>query len=197
MNFKLNRYVMIGSFLVTMSCCLVAMFPMEQNLRYKEAETPAPPPAKSAPESSGPQSNVICPMEWVSPTTSFDAGQMPPSGVLPMDWTDNPGASDYDMTVVTPNGSSVDYDVDGSSKDLFLENFSQTGDYQVVVTALDADGNPLCSITMNFNMPVATAMDPLNPQQSGDTNGDGNNPSSNNPVIPLIVVEPPPTKDVP
>lgn len=172
---------------VTECCCLMSAADL--------MATPTPPP-QPPPPPQDPQPLVKCPMEWVSPTTFSDAGEMPPSGVLPLDWTDNPGASDYELTVVTPNGSPVSYDVDGSSKDLFLENFQQTGSYQIVVTALDADGNPLCSITMNFEMPVVTVRDPANPQ-APEGNGDEGGNDGGGINIPIIVLPPAPTEDVP
>lgn len=140
-----------------------------------------------------PQAKVICPMEWTSPTSSSDAGQMPPTGMIPFDWTDHPTASAYEMSVTTPNNSPVYYDTNGSSKNLFLENYKQAGSYQVTVTALDADGNLLCSISMNFDMPVV--LNPVKNSNNGDNDSNdsnedsgGGNPPSNGFTIPWIVL---------
>lgn len=138
-----------------------------------------------------PQAKIICPMEWTSPTSSSNAGEMPATGMVPFDWTDHPTASGYELIVTTPNNSPVHYDTNGSSKDLYLENYKQVGSYQVTVTALDADGNPLCSISMNFDMPVV-----LNPvkgsngnNNEGESNdGNGGNPPNNGFTIPIIVL---------
>lgn len=136
------------------------------------------------------QPKIVCPMEWTAPVTSSNAGDMPASGAVSFDWSDHPTASDYDLTVFTPNGSPVSYDVDGSSKDLFLENYSQTGNYQVLVTALDANGNPLCSINMSFNMPMAVGNGGHVRKES-----EGDEPASPAFVIPSNpVVEPTPTE---
>lgn len=126
---------------------------------------------------------------------------MPPSGMVPFDWSDHPTASGYEMTVITPNQSPVHYEPNGSSKNLYLENYKQVGSYQVIVTALDADGNPLCSISMNFDMPVV--LKPIQNSNSSNNNGDGdggNNGTSSNPpgngftippiMLPIVTEEP-------
>lgn len=152
-------------------------------------------PEKQEKQQEKSKSKAGCPMEWTSPTSSSNAGEMPPSGMVSFDWTDHPDASGYEMTLVTPNNSPVFYDTDGSAKDLFLENYSQVGNYQLVVTALDANGLPLCSITMDFNMPVVSTIDKPN-----NNNNDGEEveqPSSG--VVPLIpvIILPAPTDEVP
>ena len=144
----------------------------------------------SAPETQEPpQAKILCPMEWTSLTSSSDAGEMPATGMVSFDWTDHPTANSYELTVITPNNSPVYYDTDGSAKDLFLENYSQTGNYQVVVTAVGTDGLAMCSITMNFNMPVVSGNDKPN-------NNDGEDePVSiipSNPIIPPTPTEDPP-----
>lgn len=156
-------------------------------------EKPTPPPAtQTSQEPQPPQPKVICPMEWTSPTSSSDAGEMPPTGMVPFDWTDHPTASGYEMTVTTPNNSPVHYDTNGSSKNLFLENYKQVGSYQVTVTALDADGNPLCSISMNFDMPVV--LNPVkgnngsNNNEGESSDGNGSNPPNNGITIPPITL---------
>ena len=133
------------------------------------------------------QPKMVCPMEWTSPISSSNAGEMPATGSISFDWSDHPSASDYDLTVLTPNGSPVSYEVDGSSKELFLENYSQVGNYQVFLTALDANGNPLCSITMGFSMPTVA-----NTGEHVKKESEGGEPSSVIPSNP--VVEPTPTE---
>ena len=142
------------------------------------------------------QGKDVCPMEWTSPTSSSNAGDMPPTGMVPFDWSDHPDASGYEMTLITPNSSPVFYDTDGSSKELFLENYSQVGNYQVVITAMDANGLPLCSITMDFNMPVVSTIDKPN-NNNGGNDGEVEQPSSG--VIPLlpVIIMPSPTDEVP
>ena len=146
------------------------------------------PAATEAPQE--PQAKIICPMKWTSPTNSSNAGDMPATGMVPFDWTDHPGAGSYELTVITPNNSPVDYDTDGSAKDLFLENYSQVGSYQVVVTAVDANGVALCSITMNFSMPVVSGSGKPN-----NNNGGEDEPVSIIPSDPII--PPAPTEDPP
>lgn len=141
----------------------------------------------SAPNNNEPQAKVVCPMEWTSPVTSSNAGEMPATGAVSFDWTDHPSASDYDLTVITPNGSPVSYDVEGSSKQLFLENYSQIGNYQVLVTALSADGSAMCSITMNFNMPVVTQTGNGGKPKGGEGQ---DNPSSVVPSMPTPMPTP-------
>lgn len=191
----LRSAILAGALVATSSCCCLISLP-------ELGSTPAPPPPPSAPGEQKPQPKVLCPMEWVSPTTFSDAGDMPPTGMVPFDWTDHPTASGYDMTLITPNGSPIEYDVDGSEKNLFLENYSQEGNYQLVVTALDANGQPLCSITMNFNIPVASG-DGTEKADEGGGGDEDSNPSSiipsnpvvpSNPIPPVILV---PTEDVP
>jgi hypothetical protein len=133
-----------------------------------------------------PQPKVVCPMQWISPTTSSNAGAMPPTGMVSFDWTDHPTGVAYSLTIITPNGSPVNYDVNGSSKNLFLENYKQVGDYQVVATALAADGSPLCSITMNFSMPAVTS------PESGGNSKDGSSDGGNSavPIVPSVVPTP-------
>ncbi|GAB4399807.1 MAG: hypothetical protein OHK003_24590 [Anaerolineales bacterium] len=140
----------------------------------------------TAPNSNAPQPKMICPMEWTSPVPSSNAGDMPPAGAVSFDWTDHPAASSYDLTVITPNGSLVDYDVDGSSKNLFLENYKQTGSYQVLVMALDANSAPLCSIAMSFNMPVVSSGGHV----KKEGNGGESEPSSVSPSNPVVVPTP-------
>lgn len=140
----------------------------------------------TAPNSNAPQPKMVCPMEWTSPVPSSNAGDMPPTGAVSFDWTDHPAASNYDLTVITPNGSLVDYDVDGSSKNLFLENYKQTGSYQVLVMALDANGAPLCSIAMSFNMPVVSSGGHV----KKEGNGGESEPSSVIPSNPVVVPTP-------
>jgi hypothetical protein len=135
------------------------------------------------------QAKVVCPMEWTSPVSSMDAGEMPATGSVSFDWTDHPAANDYAVTVFTPNGSSVNYDVDGSSKELFLENFTQLGDYKVIITALGSNGTPLCSIGMNFSKSVVTA----DPAEHVKKENEGEEPSS---VIPSNPVQNPAPTEV-
>lgn len=144
----------------------------------------------SAPNDNEPQPKVVCPMEWTSPVTSSNAGEMPATGAVSFDWTDHPSASDYDLTVITPNGSPVSYDVEGSSKQLFLENYSQIGSYQVLVTALEADGSAMCSITMNFNMPVVTQTGNGGKPKGGEGGEGQDNPSSVVPSMPTPMPTP-------
>ncbi|MFM8428012.1 MAG: hypothetical protein ACKOBL_22810 [Chloroflexota bacterium] len=139
------------------------------------------------------QAKADCPMEWTSPTSSSNAGDMPPTGMVSFDWTDHPEASGYEMTLVTPNSSPVFYDTDGSAKDLFLENYSQVGSYQLVVTALDSNGLPLCSITMDFNMPVVSTIDK---PKNNNNDEEVEQPSSGFfPWFPVIILQP--TDEVP
>ena len=150
-------------------------------------------PEKQGKQQEKSQAKEVCPMEWTSPTSSSNAGDMPPTGMIPFDWTDHPDATGYEMTLVTPNNSPVFYDTDGSSKNLFLENYSQVGSYQLVVTALDANGLPLCSITMDFNMPVVSTIE--KPNNNNDA-GEVEQPSGVVPLIPVIIL-PSPTNEVP
>ena len=139
------------------------------------------------------EKQASCPMEWTSPTSSSDAGDMPPTGMVSFDWSDHPDASGYEMTLITPNNSPVYYDVDGSSKDLFLENYSQVGKYQLVLTALDTDGQPLCSISLDFNMPVVADKSAPNNNNSGDDESEPGSVSPSNPIIvPGIIIVPDP-----
>lgn len=173
-------------------------------------------PATEAPEATEapqePQAKIICPMEWTSPTNSSNAGDMPATGLVAFDWTDHPGAGGYEMTVITPNNSPVEYETDGSAKDLFLENYSQVGSYQVVVTAVDTNGVALCSITMNFSMPVVSGNGNPNNNNGGEdepVSDEGDQPISiipSNPIIPpsnpvIIpsnpIIPPVPTEDPP
>lgn len=142
----------------------------------------------TAPNGNTPQPKIICPMEWTSPVPSSNAGEMPPTGAVSFDWTDHPAASGYDLTVFTPNGTPVSYDVNGSSKNLFLENYKQPGDYQVLVTALDENGAPLCAITMRFNMPVVSGSGHVR-KESNDGESEPSSVIPSNPVV-----EPTPTE---
>jgi hypothetical protein len=144
---------------------------------------------QSSATSSAPQPKVICPMEWVTPPAEFNGGKMPPTGKTTFDWMDHPTASDYSLVVTMPNGSPVNYDVNGSSKDLFMENLNQVGSYVVEVTALGSDGASLCSITMNFNKAVII-------NNSSDNNSSGDDDSSPSSVIPsnpVVMPSPMPT----
>ena len=150
-------------------------------------------PEKQEKQQEKSQAKADCPMEWTSPTSSSNAGDMPPTGMVSFDWTDHPEASGYEMTLVTPNSSPVFYDTDGSAKDLFLENYSQVGSYQLVVTALDSNGLPLCSITMDFNMPVVSTID--KPKNNNNDEEVEQLSSGFFPWFPVIILQP--TDEVP
>jgi len=166
-------------------------------------ELPKAPATEATEAPQEPQAKMICPMEWTSPTNSSNAGDMPATGMVSFDWTDHPGAGGYEMTVITPNNSPVEYETDGSAKDLFLENYSQVGSYQVVVTAVDVNGVALCSITMNFSMPVVSGSGKPNNSNGGEDEPVSIIPS--NPIVPsnpvIIpsnpIIPPAPTEDPP
>lgn len=181
-----NLFLAVAALATASSCCFL-------DLGMSFYEKPAPQATQTSQAPQPPQPKVICPMEWTAPTSSSDAGDMPATGMVPFDWTDHPTASGYEMTVTTPNQSPVYYDTDGSAKNLYLENYKQIGSYQVTVTALDANGNPLCSITMDFNMPVV--LNPVKNNNAGDEEGgnDGGNPPGNGILLPLL---PTPTEEV-
>ena len=176
-------------------------------------ELPKAPATEATEAPQEPQAKMICPMEWTSPTNSSDAGEMPATGMVSFDWTDHPTAGGYEMTVITPNNSPVEYETNSSAKDLFLENYSQVGSYQVVVTAIDLNGNTMCSITMNFSMPVVSGNgNPNNNNNDSEdepVSGGGDQPVSiipSNPIIPpsnpvIIpsnpIIPPAPTEDPP
>lgn len=149
--------------------------------------------SSSSGEAETAQPKIICPMEWASPSSSSNAGEMPPTGAVNFDWSDHPAAHGYDLTVVTPNGSPVFYEVDGTSKDLFLENYDQVGTYQVIVTALDAGGSPLCSIAMTFDMPVVSGSG----KEKANHGGGDDEPAGPSSVIPSNPVMPSPPPPAP
>jgi len=183
MNTKQNALFlwMVAGAIISLCAGLFGFTASLQPQQHKKVTSP------SNETTSVSQPKIVCPMEWTSPVSSSNAGEMPATGTISFDWTEHPSANDYDLTVLTPNGSPVSYEVDGSSKDLFLENYSQVGNYQVFLTALDTNGTPLCSITMGFSMPTVA-----NTGQHVKKESEGGEPSSVIPSNP--VVEPTPTE---
>lgn len=179
MNNKRNTFFlwMMAGAIITLCAGLFGFTEIAQTQQHQKVASSS---------SNEAQPRLVCPMEWTSPASSSNAGEMPPTGAVAFDWTDHPSAHGYSLTVLTPNGSPVSYDVDGSSKDLFLENYDQVGDYQVIVTAFGVDNAALCSITMSFNLPVVSVgVKEKTDREGGET--EHSDPSSvipSNPVMP-------------
>ncbi len=171
---KLSLWLMAGAFIFM--CAGLLGLTVDANGSLVEAQSQNHQKVSSS-DGNVSQPKIVCPMEWTSPVPSSHAGDMPPTGAVNFAWSDHPTAQGYDLTVVTPNGSPVFYDVDGTSKDLFLENYDQVGSYQVIVTALEAGGSPLCSIAMTFDMPVVSGSGKEKADR-GSEEGEAASPSS-------------------
>ncbi|MFN8410936.1 MAG: hypothetical protein U0Z26_00975 [Anaerolineales bacterium] len=122
-----------------------------------------------------------CPMSWLKPGTAGFTGELPKTGETLFEWTEHPEAHGYQIIVTQPDGSQVPYNSDVPSKKLFMENYKQAGEYQVLLNALDGNGNTLCSITLTFSK---AAVDPNHPNSSGN---DGGGSNDTNPPVFIII----------
>ncbi len=139
-----------------------------------------PPPDDPKPKNKKKADPNKCPMEWVQPGGAGYSGELSQTGKTPFEWTEHPDAGGYELEVTQPDGSTIPYKSDDASQDLYMENYKAAGDYQAKLSALDDNGQVICSISLTFNKP---AVDPV-------VGGSGND-GSGHPVITIPDVDVP------
>ncbi|RJP48960.1 MAG: hypothetical protein C4583_13655 [Anaerolineaceae bacterium] len=129
------------------------------------------------------------------------------SGLVTFTWEPQEGAASYEVVFTSPGGAQNTLVTTSTSLANFIDIFPLGGTYSWEVTALRADGTPICTAkAFAFSKPVSPALEP--PAPSGKTvctqdDAQWSNPSapcycniesSNNPRYCKLPVEPTPTK---
>jgi hypothetical protein len=104
--------------------------------------------------------------------TPEDDAELPAVGKVTFKWTALEGADSYLLTFTLPSGETVDFEIDGTTRDRYMEAFAGSGEYQWNVTALAADGNQICSSDFfAFTTPASPANAPQGDGGSGGSSG--------------------------
>lgn len=101
-----------------------------------------------------------CVVEWIKPAP--DVKNMTNLSIN-FDWTDQPDAVLYGVTITTPGGEVYEYTSQESNKIIGLENFTEPGFYIIRLLAGNADNKLICDMErVIYIMPV----------EQGDSNND-------------------------
>lgn len=97
-----------------------------------------------APEPKMPACNMHWSLEW----------NVPAYGPYNLNWTPQNGAISYEVVITGPNGEQTVLKSSSSDLVMMMQDFPE-GNYTYEVRATDLYGNYICSITTNFDKPVA------------------------------------------
>lgn len=93
-----------------------------------------------------------CVIEWIKPAP--DVKNMTNLSIN-FDWTDQPGAVLYGITITTPGGETYEYTAQDSNKIIGLEGFTEPGFYTIRLLAGTADNTLICDLErVIYIMPV-------------------------------------------
>lgn len=100
------------------------------------------------------------------------------------DWTDEPKAALYLLSITTPSNNTIDYvSLNGSQKIIELNMFTELGEYTVNLKAMKDQNTLICEITRKFWI--------LQTKSNEDEQGGGNN-NDKQPQIPPTPTNPAP-----
>lgn len=113
-------------------------------------------------------STPACVLQLISPAS---ADQIPETGALTLQWSNVPGAASYALKVIPPPSFSLPwiFPAKGTTRTIYMENFTAAGEYQFSVEALDPSGGVLCGTEMKFKRSALQAP----PPRSGEGGGGG------------------------
>lgn len=130
--------------------------------------TASPPPAFQG-NPALPQGSVTpaCPLSLMSPAS---ADQIPETGALKVEWSGVPQAASYALKVIPPPSFSAPwlFPAQGTSRTIYMENFTAGGDYKLSVEALNPSGAVLCQTELKFTR-AALAAGPAKKKAGGCT----------------------------
>jgi hypothetical protein len=127
---------------------------------------------------------LTCSLTWIKPGGAGYTGNLPKTGESVFEWTEQPNATDYQIVVTQPNGSTIPYQSDSTTKSLYMENYKQAGEHLVTLSALDKEGKEICSINLMFTKDAVDSK-----AQNSKDQGDGEGSSGAVPG-PVIVIPP-------
>lgn len=110
-----------------------------------------------------PNANLI--RSTITPTCSLDlvnpnsADQIPETGPLNVQWSNVPGAASYALKMIPPPSFSAPwlFQSQGTTRTIYMENFTAAGDYGISVEALDPSGGVLCGTELKFTRAALVA----------------------------------------
>ena len=70
--------------------------------------------------------------------------ELPAVGKVTFAWEPVEGADSYLLNFTLPNGTIVTFETDETTKDLYMEAFGMSGEFEWNVTALDINENEIC-----------------------------------------------------
>jgi hypothetical protein len=113
--------------------------PEAQTVMSSMAATASALPDSIPPASATPVTSCF---QLTSPATG---SELPADGLLTFDWTDQPGAYKYIITITKPNGAEKSQIVWSSSFQIDAADLPLGGGYRWKVTAYDSNIQPICS----------------------------------------------------
>ncbi len=178
--------------LLLLSACELTPTPTleeEPEPQPTETFTPEPEPAQAdtAPEVEEPAEEpepeptatfTPTPIPCVELLTPLDFADLPAEGKVVFTWTAHPDADTYSLNFVFPDGLTLNFLTDETTKNRYMDGFSmhpaynQSGEHQWNVSALNAASEELCqSDFFTFIKPASNS----GSQGDGGENNDGNN----------------------
>ncbi|MFZ5858897.1 MAG: FecR domain-containing protein [Chloroflexota bacterium] len=176
-----------------------------QILAGQSAATATPTPSASPTPTS--QTTIVTNTEpdCFSLQAPPDGALINATGLVTFTWEPQDGAASYEVVFTSPGGARNTLVTTSTSLDNFIDIFPFGGTYSWEVTALRADGTPICTAkAFAFSKPVSPALEPpAPPEKTSCTQDDAQwtNPSapcycniesSNNPRYCKLPVEPTP-----
>ncbi|HEY9151515.1 MAG TPA: FecR family protein [Anaerolineales bacterium] len=121
-------------------------------------------------------------LDIIGPDKNAD---LAPTGTVTFDWKPKDGASQYELTILYPNGASSSFYTDKTSITRYLESMPAGGTYTWFVTVFDSANQQICQTDQStFSKPKFETPVPKNPEPA----------STQPPVTPPPVTQPPATQ---
>jgi hypothetical protein len=107
------------------------------------------PPGDGSPAASGDSNSDSCGLEFLEP---IDGQEINVEGALAIEWSDAGEAASYLLELHPPDGTGSPWLIETKDtfRRIYMSNFPAEGDYELVVSALDADGYPICKTEFTF-----------------------------------------------
>ncbi len=142
-----------------------------------ETETPQPTstdvPRPTATETQTPTPTEIPCFRLLTPE---NGAKLKALGKVTFAWEAMLGAVKYRLEIILPSGQSVSFETDASSRDQYLEAFRLGGKYQWKVTALEASGAIICTVSP-FTFEKPEYVPPTRKSGSNGSDGQGESPT--------------------
>jgi hypothetical protein len=113
---------------------------------------PLPPPSNASvnpDDDAGADAGDNCGLELLEPV---DGQEIAVDGPLAIEWSDAEGAASYLLELHPPDGTADAWliETEDTFRQIYMSNFPAEGEYGLVVSAMDADGDPACSVEFTF-----------------------------------------------